>query len=230
MRVVGQGLAELLSCPCGRGVLRHIDIQGSPPVVGQDDERRDPAGERGHRGRSRWRRLSRDGLRGTSARSARVTSVGAASAGRSSAQTPRSPASTTLRESSSPESVALWPFPELEVAHRRGPADDRRSDATVGCGSHLKPRRCQAMTVAGRGRSPRPTSDAAKSAGGRRAERTIGPPNSQASDEWYGTPPTAAATPGSQHETAMLARGVVRSRAIWMTQNGPWSKITGSPW
>ena len=36
VRVVGEGLAELLSRPCGRGVLRYIDMQDAPPVVGQD--------------------------------------------------------------------------------------------------------------------------------------------------------------------------------------------------
>ena len=38
VRVVGKGLAELLSGPCGRGVLRHIDMQDASPVVGQDHE------------------------------------------------------------------------------------------------------------------------------------------------------------------------------------------------
>ena len=50
VRVVGEGLAELLSGPGGRGVLRHIDMQDAPPVVSQDDEdEEEPAGERGHR-------------------------------------------------------------------------------------------------------------------------------------------------------------------------------------
>ena len=38
VRVVGKGLAELLSGPCGRWVLRHIDMQDASPVVGQDNE------------------------------------------------------------------------------------------------------------------------------------------------------------------------------------------------
>ena len=38
VRVVGEGLAELLSGPCGRWVRRHIDMQDAPPVVGQDNE------------------------------------------------------------------------------------------------------------------------------------------------------------------------------------------------
>ena len=38
VRVVGEGLAELLSGPCGRGVWRHIDMQDASPVVGQDHE------------------------------------------------------------------------------------------------------------------------------------------------------------------------------------------------
>ena len=38
VRVVGESLAELLSGPRGRGVLRHIDMQDAPPVVGQDNE------------------------------------------------------------------------------------------------------------------------------------------------------------------------------------------------
>jgi hypothetical protein len=37
IRVVGEGLAKLLSGPCGRG-RRHIDAQDALPVVGQDDE------------------------------------------------------------------------------------------------------------------------------------------------------------------------------------------------
>jgi hypothetical protein len=50
VRVVGEGLAELLSGPGGRGVLRHIDMQDAPPVVGEDDEHEEnPAGERGYR-------------------------------------------------------------------------------------------------------------------------------------------------------------------------------------
>jgi hypothetical protein len=38
VREVGEGLAELLSGPSGRGVLRHIDMQDAPPVVGQETE------------------------------------------------------------------------------------------------------------------------------------------------------------------------------------------------
>ena len=38
VRVVGKGLAELLSGPCGRGVLRHIDMQDASSAVGQDNE------------------------------------------------------------------------------------------------------------------------------------------------------------------------------------------------
>ena len=38
VRVVGKGLAELLSGPCGRWVRRHIDMQDASPVVGQDNE------------------------------------------------------------------------------------------------------------------------------------------------------------------------------------------------
>jgi hypothetical protein len=38
VRVVGKGLAELLSGPCGRWVMRHIDMQDASPVVGQDNE------------------------------------------------------------------------------------------------------------------------------------------------------------------------------------------------
>ena len=50
VRVVGKGLAELLSGPCGRGVMRHIDMQDASPVVGQDHEdEEDSAGERWHR-------------------------------------------------------------------------------------------------------------------------------------------------------------------------------------
>jgi hypothetical protein len=33
--VVGEGLAELLSGPCGGGVLRHVDVQDAPAVVGR---------------------------------------------------------------------------------------------------------------------------------------------------------------------------------------------------
>jgi hypothetical protein len=38
VRVAGKGLAKLLSGPCGRWVLRHIDMQDASPVVGQDHE------------------------------------------------------------------------------------------------------------------------------------------------------------------------------------------------
>jgi transposase len=38
VRVVGKGLAELLSGPCGRWLIRHIDMQDTTPVVGQDNE------------------------------------------------------------------------------------------------------------------------------------------------------------------------------------------------
>jgi hypothetical protein len=38
VRVLGKGLAELLSGPCGRWVPRHIDMQDASPVVGQDNE------------------------------------------------------------------------------------------------------------------------------------------------------------------------------------------------
>ena len=38
VRVVGEGLAELLSGPCGRWVLRHIDVQDAPTVGGKDNE------------------------------------------------------------------------------------------------------------------------------------------------------------------------------------------------
>ena len=38
VRLVGKGLAELLSGPCGRGVRRHIDMQDASPVVGQHNE------------------------------------------------------------------------------------------------------------------------------------------------------------------------------------------------
>jgi len=38
VRVVGEGLTELLSGPCGRGVRRHIDMQDTSPVLGQNNE------------------------------------------------------------------------------------------------------------------------------------------------------------------------------------------------
>jgi hypothetical protein len=38
VRVVGKGLAELLSGLCARWVLRHIDMQDASPAVGQDHE------------------------------------------------------------------------------------------------------------------------------------------------------------------------------------------------
>ena len=50
MRVVREGLAELLSGPRGCGMPRHVDMQDAAPIVGEDDEdEQDPAGERGHR-------------------------------------------------------------------------------------------------------------------------------------------------------------------------------------
>ena len=38
VRVIREGLAELLSGPYGGGVLRHIDMQNAPSIVGEDDE------------------------------------------------------------------------------------------------------------------------------------------------------------------------------------------------
>ena len=48
--VVWDGLAKLLAGPRGCGMPRHVDVQDAAPIVGKDDEdERDPAGERGDR-------------------------------------------------------------------------------------------------------------------------------------------------------------------------------------
>ena len=45
--LVCEGLAELLPGPCGRGMLRDVDMQDATAVVREHDEdEQDPAGER----------------------------------------------------------------------------------------------------------------------------------------------------------------------------------------
>ena len=147
--ITRESIAELLSSPLGRGMLRHVDLQDAAAVVGEDDEdEQDPAGEGRHAKKStatvepRWfeRRCARSrGWRLSPRHEPRTV--------RSETANPSFNNSPWMR--GAPESGFATATSRSAAERRRRPVagPPRGRDRRVQ--GHATPRRCHAMTVAG---------------------------------------------------------------------------------